>query len=435
MLYYSTKDHDDRVSLKEAILNSGGALDGLYMPERLPNIPRAFFNNFGDMSLKDISYVISNQLFGRDIDSARLKQIVDQAINFDAPIKKLKDNVYVLELFHGPTMAFKDFGARFMAKMFELNGWLRSDKKLAILVATTGNTGAAIANAFAGLKNLNVYILFPKGRSTRQLEAQFTTLGGNIFPIEVSGTIDDCRRLVAMAFNDKSLSNEIWMTSANSANIARLLPQTFYYFYGIGKLIHKIGVSRPISISVPCGNLGNLVGAVMSKLMGLPVNKIIACENSNNQFYNYVVNGSVSPTKAIPTLAYAADKGFATNFQRLLSLYGDSKEALCKDVVAHWSSDADIITTINSTFDETGYMCDPHTALAYAGLKKELKDNEVGLFLATAHPAKSVATMNAITGRAMDLPLQMTRFMTGTDHRVKIPATYNILKQIILEHV
>ena len=434
MLYHSTRNHDLNVTLKEAVFCGGNSVNEYFMPERLPRIPRAFFNNFSDMSFKDIAYVLANQMFGEEFDSATIKDIVNKAINFDAPIVHVKDNIYVLELFHGPTMAFKDFGARFMARMFENSGWLSPDSKIAILLATTGNTGAAVANAFAGVPNVKVYILFPKGRSTRQLESQFVTLGGNIIPIEVMGTIDQCRQLVAQAFDDKALNRRVTMTSANSANIARLLPQTFYYFYGLSRLQKLVGNDRKVMLSVPCGNLGNLVGAAMSKRMGLPVDRILACENANSQFHQFMTTGLISSPHSTPTLAYAADKGMPSNLQRLLSLYDNSRDNLARDITAMSFDDAATISTINGTFDETGYMCDPHTALAYAGLSRMLPKDQIGLFVASAHPAKSVATMNAITGRAIDLPLQMNAFMTGFDHRVKMMPNFDSLKRIILEN-
>jgi threonine synthase len=422
------------VSLKEAVFCGGSSTNEYFMPERLPKIPRAFFNNFGDMSFKDIAYVLANQMLGEELDSAVIKDIVNKAINFDAPIVRVDENIYALELFHGPTMAFKDFGARFMARLFENSGWLSPSRKTSILLATTGNTGAAVANAFAGVPNVKVYILFPKGRSTRQLEAQFVTLGGNIIPIEVMGSIDQCRQLVAQAFDDKALNREVPMTSANSANIARLLPQTFYYFYGLSRLSKLIGNDAKVTLAVPCGNLGNLVGAAMSKKMGLPVERILACENANSQFYQFMTTGYISSEQSIPTLAYAADKGMPSNMQRLLSLYDNSRDNMARDITAMSFDDAAIISTINNTFAETGYMCDPHTALAYAGLKRMLPKGQTGLFVATAHPAKSVATMNAITGRAVDLPLQMNAFMTGFDHRIKMMPNYESLKRIILEN-
>ena len=436
MLYTSTHDNGPRVSFTEAVLRSAPAGGGLYMPCNLPVIPAPFFMNFAEMSFVEIAYVLANQLFGGDVDSASLKRIVEESFNFPVPLRHVGDNLYALELFHGPTLAFKDFGARFMAKLL---GHLHNGKggktgKLHVLIATNGNTGSAIANGFAGISNVETFILFPRGHAGRQLEAQFTTLGGNIHALEVQGTIDDCHSLVQQAYSDVELNGRVTLTSANSLNIARLLPQTFYYFYAMAKLRQLTGTETPVTVAIPSGNLGNLTAAVASRRMGLPMHRILACENANAYLHNMLVNGHVDAPRAIPTLACAADKGRPSNIDRLMYLCGNSQGALAHEVEAHTYDDAAIIDAVNDCYHRYGYTIDPHTALAYQGLRHHLGDGETGLMIATGHPAKSLTAMSAITGRAMDLPLQLTHFMAGRDLRKRIQPSYTALRNIIMEH-
>jgi threonine synthase len=438
MQYNSTQLHARRATLAEAVMQSRANDGGLYMPDHLPVIPDAFFKNFAEMSFAEIAYVLGNLLYGPEISSANIKHIVERSFNFEVPIVKVSANIYALELFHGPTMAFKDFGARFMARMLKYIPNIQKpggSKKLHVLVATTGNTGSAIANGFAGIDDVEVYILFPRGRVSRQQEAQFTTIGGNVHALEVQGTIDDCQRMVRQAFEDEELNFKAALTSANSLNIARLLPQTFYYFYGMAKLQHRLRQGQRLVVSLPCGNLGNLIGAVISKRMGLPIKRIVACENANSFLSDYMRSGQINEHKSIPTLAYAADKGVPTNFERLQWLYDNSLERMHAEIESHAYNDADIIAAVNTCYDEYGYTCDPHTALAFRGLQDSLKPGETGLMLATAHPAKSLDAMTAITGRAMDLPLQLTRFMNSIDKREQIAANYKMLRRKILQNI
>jgi threonine synthase len=435
MQYNSTQRQSPRASLAEAVMQSRADDGGLYMPQHLPNIPNAFFKNFAEMSFAEIAYVLGNLLYGPEISSANIKHIVEESFNFEVPIEKISDNIYSLELFHGPTMTFKDFGARFMARMLKYIPKPRGAKKIHVLVATTGNTGSAIANGFAGIEGVEVYILFPRGRVSRQLESQFTTIGGNIHAYEVQGTIDDCQMLVRKAYEDEELNFKAALTSANSLNIARLLPQTFYYFYGMAKLQQYMHSGQRLVISLPCGNLGNLVGAVISKRMGLPIDRIVACENANSFLTDYMRTGQVSQHKSIPTLAYAADKGTPTNFERLQWLYDNSLERLYSEVESHSYSDAEIIRAVNTCYETTGYTCDPHTALSYCGQQDSLKSGEIGLMLATAHPAKSLDAMTAITGRAMDMPLQLTNFMNRIDKREQMPVNYKVLRRKIFQNM
>ena len=428
------------MSLPDAVLRSTPPTGGLYMPCSLPVIPAPFFMNFGEMSFDEIAYVIANQLFGNDIPAATLKHIVDDAFNFPVPLVQVSENTYAIELFHGPTLAFKDFGARFMARLLSHLHMGRNGKgqssKLNVLVATNGNTGSAVANGFAGISGVEVYVLFPRGHAGRQLESQFTTLGGNIHALEVQGSIDDCHSIVAQAFADEALNAVAALTSANSVNIVRLLPQTFYYFYAMAALRARLPHNARVTVAIPSGNLGNLTAAVTARRMGLAIDRIIACENANGFLTSMLHTLSMPDTpRAIPTLACGADKGRPSNIERLLHLCGGSALGIANELEAYSFSDAEIISAVNTCYDRNNYTIDPHTALAWQGLEQHLAPGETGLMVATGHPAKSLTAMSAITGRAMDLPLQLTRFMAGSDLRKKIPPVYPALRDIILRNL
>lgn len=440
MRYTATRQSCNSVSLSEAVLHSspGG---GLFVPDKLPVIPAPFFMNFSGMTLPEIAYVLADRLFGDDVDSASLKKVVDDAFDFPAPLVRLSDNIYAIELFHGPTLTFKDFGVRFMARLLSHlhsgRAMNRSKRlsKLHVLVATNGNTGSAVANGFAGVGNVEVYILFPRGKAGRQLEAQFTTLGGNIHALEVQGTIDDCHSLVAQAYADPALNAVAALTSANSINIARLLPQTFYYFYAMAQLRQRLGDKIKVTAAVPAGNLGNVCAAVAAQSMGLDLQRIIACENANDFLCQWLRTGRDDTPRAIPTLACAADKGRPSNLDRLVHLCGGTPDDVRRKVEGVSYDDSHIINAVNGCYEETGYTIDPHGALAWQALRDNLRAGETGLLMATAHPARSLTAMNAITGRAMDLPLQLTRFMNGSDLRKPLLPSYNALREFILNNL
>lgn len=436
MLYKSTLNQSQAVNLAQAVIESRPSDGGLYLPDRFPVIPAAFFMNFADMDFADIAYVLGNSLFGDDLPAADIKHVVDSAFDFPVPVVRLSDRLFAIELFHGPTLAFKDFGARFMARMLQQMhlSTRGSHRKLHVLIATTGNTGAAIANGFRGIEGAEVYVLFPRGLGASRQEAQFTTLGRNVHAFEVQGTIDDCQAMVAQAFSDPALRGRVAMTSANSVNVLRLLPQIFYYFYAVARIKALTGHDSPLAVAIPSGNLGNLTAAVASRRMGLKIGRLIACENANNYLTDFLSTGNDNIHRANPTLAPAADKGHPTNIPRLLSLCGNSPERLNQEVEAYSFSDAEIIGVINECYDRFRYTIDPHTALAYCGLSRSLRPDETGLILATAHPAKSLTAMNAITGRPMDLPLQLTRFMGAPDLRVSIQPNYSLLRNAILDN-
>lgn len=440
MNYLSTNHKSEPVNLAYAILHSRAADGGLFWPARLPRIPKAFFNNFTEMSLTEIAYVVSNQLFGEAVPSGELKDIIERSFNFPLPVVQVADRLYAAELFHGPTLAFKDFGARFMARMLRSlmlsgKGKIASGEKLHVLIATTGNTGSAIANGFHNIPDVEVYVVFPRGVAGRQLEAQFTTLGDNIHALEVQGTIDDCQALVAQAYSDDDLNRRLHLSSANSVNIIRLLPQMFCYFYVMAALRRKIGTRVPVTVAIPSGNLGNVTAAVAARAMGLDIDGIIAAENANDYLTRLLATGiEPLPHRSIPTLAYACDKSMPTNMPRLRELCGCAAgvSGLRGQLSAMSFDDAAIIDGVNHCLDNYGYFVDPHTALAYQALRSGLPDGHTGLMMATGHPAKSLTAMNAITGRAIELPLQLTNFMTGRDQRIRIVPTYDSLRQILL---
>ena len=378
MQYYSTNGSTSKVSLQTAVVKGLAADRGLFMPERIPVLPKAFFNNIGEMSLQDISFIVANTLFGDDIENTTLKKIVDETLNFDIPLKHVTGNKYSLELFHGPTLAFKDVGARFMARLLGYFNRIDNQKgdMVNVLVATSGDTGSAVANGFLGVPGVRVFVLYPQGKVSRIQEAQFTTLGQNITAIEVDGTFDDCQALVKSAFMDEELNEHMKLTSANSINVARFLPQMFYYFYGYAQLAKRGQDLSNIVVSVPSGNFGNITAALIGKRMGLPIKRFIAANNKNDIFLQYLKTGVYSPKASIATIANAMDVGDPSNFARVLDLYQHSHEAISNEISGCSYTDEQIAETMAKTYKETGYLLDPHGAVAYRSLEEGLKENE-----------------------------------------------------------
>lgn len=432
MLYSSTRHSSPHISFAEAMWHPYAPDGGLYLPETIPALPKPVLANMSEMTMAEIAYIVFKAAVGDEFDSSEIKEIVESVYTFPVPMVKLDDTMSVMELFEGPTLAFKDFGARTTAQLLARTLKKGGDKPVNIIMATTGNTGSAMATALAGMKDVNVYIVFPRGTATRALENQFTTLGGNIHPIEVSGTLDACSTLVATALGDTELNRKFTMLSVNSANLARLLGQTVYYFYGVSRLAAK-HPGKDVVVSVPCGNLGNLTAGILAKRIGLNIEHFIACENNNDYLRRAIIAENFTPRAATPTLAYAADKSVPTNLERILDLY-DESDALLNDILPVSVSDPQIIEAVNDCYERFNYLIDTHTALAYYGMCQELNPHdEVGLILATAHPAKSLTAMTAITGRPIDLPLQLNRFMGRPDYRCRIRPVYSALKQIILD--
>lgn len=431
MKYFSTNHTVPAVSLMEAVTKGLASDNGLFMPEQIQDFNPDFFEQIHQLSFQEISFEVAKKFFGDDIPENILKEIVYDTLSFDCPVVKVKDRVYSLELFHGPTLAFKDVGGRFMARLlgYFLQG---SNKEVNVLVATSGDTGSAVANGFYKVPGIKVYVLYPKGLVSDIQEKQFTTLGHNITALEINGTFDDCQHLVKSAFLDKELNNALVLTSANSINVARFLPQSFYYFNAYARLL-EAGMSGDLVISVPSGNFGNLTAGLFAKFMGLPVKRFIAANNENDIVYKYLKTGKYSPRSSVSTIANAMDVGTPSNFARILELYNHSHEGISSDMVGYRFSDQEIRETMKQVYEAEKYMLDPHGAVGYRALVADLKDGETGVFLETAHPAKFTETVEAVLGiGTVDLPEKLAEFMKGEKLSIELPTNFESFKNYLL---
>ena len=344
---------------------------------------------------------------------------------------KVTDTIYSLELFHGPTLAFKDVGARFMARLLQYFLKKEGAGQVNVLVATSGDTGSAVANGFLGVEGIHVYVLYPKGKVSPIQECQFTTLGQNITAVEVDGVFDDCQALVKNSFMDADLNAHMKLTSANSINVARFLPQAFYYFYAYAQM-KKMGLADELVVCVPSGNFGNICSALFGKKMGLPIKRFIAANNANDIFFKYLQTGKYEPKASVQTIANAMDVGDPSNFARVYDLYGKSHEAICADISGATYTNEQIAETIKEVKAETGYVCDPHGACGYRALKEGLKAGEVGVFLETAHPAKFKDTVDRILGTDIEIPAKLQAFMQGKKQSVPMSKDFASFKQFLL---
>lgn len=432
MKYYSTNKKAPWATLEEAVVKGLAADKGLYMPEVIKPLPSSFFEEIEKMSFQEIACRVADAFFGEDVPAETLKQIVYDTLSFDAPVVQVKDNVYALELFHGPTLAFKDVGGRFMARL--LGYFIRKEGKnqVNVLVATSGDTGSAVANGFLGVEGIHVYVLYPKGKVSEIQEKQFTTLGQNITAIEVDGTFDDCQALVKNAFMDKELNEHMQLTSANSINVARFLPQAFYYFYAYAQM-KKIGKADNLVICVPSGNFGNITAGLFGKRMGLPVKRFIAANNRNDIFYQYLKTGEYHPRPSVSTIANAMDVGDPSNFARILDLYEGSHDAIASEISGETYTDEQIRDTVQQVYEETGYLLDPHGACGYKALAQELKNDEYGVFLETAHPAKFLQTVEDIIGHEVKIPEKLQAFMRGEKQSVPMSKEFSAFKNYLLK--
>lgn len=432
MKYYSTNKNAPDATLEEAVVKGLAADRGLYMPAEIKKLPVSFFEEIDKLSFQEIAYRVADAFFGSDIPAETLKQIVYDTLSFDVPAVKVKDDIYSLELFHGPTLAFKDVGARFMARL--LGYFIRKEgkKQVNVLVATSGDTGSAVANGFLGVEGIHVYVLYPKGKVSEIQEKQFTTLGNNITAIEVNGTFDDCQTLVKSAFMDKELNEHMQLTSANSINVARFLPQAFYYFYAYAQM-KKLGKADNLVICVPSGNFGNITAGLFGKYMGLPVKRFIAANNRNDIFYQYLKTGIYSPKPSVATIANAMDVGDPSNFARIYDLYGGSHEAIKKDISGETYTDEQIRETVQAVYNETGYLLDPHGACGYRALAEQLQPGETGVFLETAHPAKFLQTVESIIGVEVQIPEKLQAFMKGQKESVPMEKDFASFKSYLMK--
>ncbi len=459
MKYYSTNGQAPLADLRKAVVKGLAEDRGLYMPETIKPLPREFFERMGSMTFQEIAYTVAEAFFGEDVAKDDLRRIVYDTLQFDCPIVQVEDNIYALELFHGPTLAFKDVGARFMARLLQYfihKDEGESTKEVNVLVATSGDTGSAVANGFLGVEGIHVYVLYPKGKVSHIQESQFTTLGRNITAIEVDGVFDDCQRLVKSAFMDDELNRHMRLTSANSINVARFLPQAFYYFNAVARLSapntqhptpntqHPTpNTQHPtpnVVICVPSGNFGNICSALFGHEMGLPVSRFIAANNANDVFYQYLQTGQYEPKASVQTLANAMDVGDPSNFARILNLYSrngqlsaaETHQRVCSLISGATYTDEQIAQTMRQCYQQTGYVLDPHGACGYRALKEQLRPGETGIFCETAHPAKFKEKVDDILSADIAIPERLQAFMRGQKQSVPLSKDFADFKQFLL---
>lgn len=432
MKYYSTNKKAPLATLHEAVVKGLAGDRGLYMPERINKIPKEFFDNIQKMSFQEISYKVATAFFGEDVEADALKKIVYDTLSFDCPIVKVTDSIYSLELFHGPTLAFKDVGARFMARLLQY--FIRQEGKedVNVLVATSGDTGSAVANGFLGVEGIHVYVLYPKGKVSKIQESQFTTLGRNITAIEVDGVFDDCQALVKSAFMDDELNHHMKLTSANSINVARFLPQAFYYFNAYARMKQE-GKADNMVMCVPSGNFGNITAGLFGHEMGLPIKRFIAANNANDIFYKYLQTGKYEPKPSRQTIANAMDVGDPSNFARVYDLYGGNHDKITSYISGATYTDDQIRKTMAACYKTNGYILDPHGTCGFRALSEGLKPGETGVFCETAHPAKFKDTVEPVIGTKIDIPTRLAEFMKGTKQSVKMSKDFASFKKFLMQ--
>ena len=443
MNYYSTNGKAPIADLQKAVVKGLAEDRGLYMPEEIKILPKVFFENIQEMTFQQIAYNVASAFFGEDVDQDALQDIVYDTLSFDCPVVKVKDNIYALELFHGPTLAFKDVGARFMARLlryFTQSNQNTQSNLINVLVATSGDTGSAVANGFLGVDGIHVYVLYPKGKVSPIQECQFTTLGKNITAIEVDGVFDDCQALVKSAFMDEELNQHMKLTSANSINVARFLPQAFYYFNAYARM-KALGKADNFVMCVPSGNFGNICSALFGHAMGLPVKRFIAANNANDIVYKYLQTGKYEPKASVQTLANAMDVGDPSNFARIINLYSQNNK-LTPEATHHritnlisgaTYSDAQIREIMRQCYQETGYILDPHGATGYQALVDSLQPGEIGVFCETAHPAKFKEKVDDILGIDVEIPDRLAAFMKGEKQSVPMTKNFEDFKKFLMQ--
>lgn len=427
MKYYNIKNHNQRVSFKEAVSQGISSDMGLFIPENIPMMDESFFKRLPEMNLPQIAFEVGSKYIGDEISSNSFKTMCDEAFNFPIQLKRINDKKYVLELFHGPTAAFKDFGARFMSQCFR--SFSHSDsKRTVVLVATSGDTGGAIASSFLGIDGVDVVILYPSGKVSELQEKQLTSLGENITALEVDGTFDDCQSMVKTAFTRFEIKDKIKLTSANSINIARLIPQSFYYYYAVGQLKDIMPV-----ISVPSGNFGNITGALLAWKSGLSVERFIAATNINNVVPEYLGNGIYNPRKSVQTIANAMDVGNPSNFDRLQELFDGEWSRITSMISGSWFTDNQIRKHMEDEFKRSGYILDPHGAVASLGFENYLEQNpnSIGIIIETAHPAKFLDVVEPIIGSKIPLPESLNNCLNGVKRSIRIKAEYRSLEKFL----
>lgn len=432
MKYYSTNGKAPLATLHEAVVKGLAGDRGLYMPESIKKLPQSFFDNIERLSFQELSYVVAQAFFGDDVNEEDLKRIVYDTLSFDCPVAQVTDSIYSLELFHGPTLAFKDVGARFMARLLQYFICQEGREQVNVLVATSGDTGSAVANGFLGVDGIHVYVLYPKGKVSKIQESQFTTLGKNITAVEVDGVFDDCQALVKSAFMDEELNKHMKLTSANSINVARFLPQAFYYFNAYARM-KELGKSENMVVCVPSGNFGNITAALFGHRMGLPVKRFIAANNANDIFYNYLQTGKYEPKASRQTIANAMDVGDPSNFARIYDLYHGDHALVSSLISGATYSDDQIRDTMRKCFSENKYILDPHGACGFRALSEQLQAGEYGVFCETAHPAKFKETVEATIGAEVEIPERLAAFMKGKKQSVEMAKDFSSFKDFLMQ--
>ncbi|MBQ7716530.1 MAG: threonine synthase [Prevotella sp.] len=436
MNYYSTNQQAPIASLEKAVVKGLAEDRGLYMPERIKPLPASFFDEIEKKSFQEIAYTVADAFFGEDVEAEALREIVYDTLSFDCPVVPVTQNIYSLELFHGPTLAFKDVGARFMARLLQY--FIRRDTKdhrrVNVLVATSGDTGSAVANGFLGVEGIHVYVLYPKGKVSEIQECQFTTLGQNITAIEVDGVFDDCQRLVKSAFMDEDVNHHLRLTSANSINVARFLPQAFYYFNAYARLKERLTAEqmKHLVMCVPSGNFGNICSALFGRKMGLPFKRFIAANNANDIFYQYLQTGKYNPKASKQTIANAMDVGDPSNFARIYDLHHGNHQEIISYISGATYSDEQIRESMRQCFQDNHYILDPHGACGYRALSEQLQEGETGIFCETAHPAKFKDTVEAVIGTTVDIPARLAAFMQGEKQSIPMSKDFPAFKQYLM---
>ncbi|MDN3669683.1 threonine synthase [Echinicola jeungdonensis] len=430
MKFYSTNNSGHQVDLREAVIKGLAPDQGLYMPCSIPRMPKDFFEKLPSLSFQEIGYEVIGNIFSEDLSKDQIKDLVDHTLTFDAPLVKVEEKVYSLELFHGPTLAFKDFGARFCSKLMSL---LVEDQKIKVLVATSGDTGSAVANGFYKVPGVEVVILYPSGKVSVLQEKQFTTLGENVTALEVDGVFDDCQRMVKEAFLDKELNEQMLLTSANSINIARWIPQCLYYFYAFSRLPKT---TDKLAVAVPSGNFGNIAAGILAERMGLPIDTFVAATNINKVVPDYLGGATFRARPSLQTISNSMDVGNPSNFYRLLALYGNDEEELKAKVKGYFYDDGTTRGAMKKVKKETGYIMDPHGAVAYLGLKEFLEDHEgyTGIFLETAHPGKFNNVVEETLDIQLPLPERLETFLHGTKKTEPLKNDFRAFKEYLKSH-
>jgi threonine synthase len=433
MKFYSTNNHKNIVDFRTAVINGIADDGGLYMPVEIPVFRSGFVEALPDLTLQEIGFEIIRK-YVDSISMNDLQNIVEKAIDFDAPVKFLADDLSILELFHGPTLAFKDFGARFLANLLAHYNQ-NEDKELVILVATSGDTGSAVGNSFLGLNGIKVGLLYPGGMVSLIQEKQLTTMGQNISAFEIDGAFDDCQRLVKTAFADPELKKRFNLSSANSINVARFLPQSFYYIFAYGQFSKRYP-GRELIFTVPSGNFGNLTAGLVASKMGLPVHRFIAAVNSNKIFPNYLETGEYRPAKTIKTISNAMDVGDPSNFVRVAELFEHDHEKIKKNIYSNWASDKETSETIRKIFEKFNYIIDPHGAVGCCVLDKyrqSSNDRIHSIVLETAHPAKFADIVEPVIDRTIEMPERLAACLEKTKKTQQVSSGYPGFRDALLQ--